>query len=150
MRYLVLVLFSLLSFAEQSQIISKDETLNKSAFPKYDDYANYLKVKGLDSFYDPKIDYSKFSGRVTDKDDSGTIIKIQSESKNIKFFKASDQLKFWVAKKRDDRPCSANVRSVEDSYLILFVKNLYPCWGEAYNFRRGYVASKNYLTIFVF
>jgi hypothetical protein len=137
MRYFILILFSFITWAEQSEIISREETLNKSAFPKYDDYANYLKVKGLDSFYDPKVDYSQFSGRLTDKDKTGTIIKIQSESKNIKFFKASDQLHFWVAKNRESQPCSANVRSVEEGYLVLFVKNLYPCWGEAYNFRRG-------------
>ncbi|OIQ17888.1 MAG: hypothetical protein BM556_10710 [Bacteriovorax sp. MedPE-SWde] len=137
MKYLVTLLFCSVILANQAQIISKQETLNTSAFPKYDDYANYHKTKGLDSFYDPKIDYSKFSGRVSDKADNSTIIKIQVESLNSKFFKASDPLKFWVAKKRNEDPCSGNIRAVEKGFITLYVKNLYPCWGPSYSFRRG-------------
>jgi len=137
MKLFVVTLFCSLIFANTVQVISKQETLNTSKFPKFDDYANYHKTKGLDSFYDPNIDYSKFSGRVSDKADNGTIIKIQVESLNTKFFKASDPLRFWVSKKRENEPCKANVRAVEKGYITLYVKNLYPCWGPAYSFRRG-------------
>jgi hypothetical protein len=137
MKYLVLLLFCTGILANTPQVISKQETLNTTKFPKFDDYANYHKTKGLDSFYDPNIDYSKFSGRVSDKSDNSTIIKIQVESMNTKFFKASDPLKFWVSKKRDLKPCSANIRAVEKNYITVYVKNLYPCWGPSYSFRRG-------------
>ncbi len=39
-------------------------------------------------FMDPKVDYSRFGGRVSDKDDAGNILKIKVENNNAKFFKA--------------------------------------------------------------
>lgn len=129
------IIFNL--FADQPQIIRKDEVQNKSAFPTEDDFASIDKPVGLDSFYDPNIDYAKFSGRVSDKDSTATILKIQVESKNTKFFKASDPVVFWVANKKESKPCQGNVRAIEDGFITIFVKNLYPCWGESYNFRRG-------------
>lgn len=125
------------AFADQPQIIRKDEVENTKAFPTEDDFARIENPKGLDSFYDPNIDYSKFSGRVSDKDETATVLKIQVESRNTKFFKASDPVEFRVANKRDAKPCQGNVRANEGKFLTIFVKNLYPCWGEAYNFRRG-------------
>lgn len=125
------------SFADQPQIIRKDEVENTTTFPTEDDFARIENPKGLDSFYDPNIDYSKFSGRVSDKDETSTVLKIQVESRNTKFFKASDPVEFKVANKRESKPCQGNVRANEGKFLTIFVKNLYPCWGEAYNFRRG-------------
>lgn len=124
-------------FADQPQIIRKDQVENKTAFPTEADFARIDKPKGLDSFYDPNIDYSKFSGRVSDKDETATILKIQVETKNTKFFKASDPVEFRVANKLEAKPCQGNVRANEGKYITIFVKNLYPCWGESYNFRRG-------------
>ena len=44
-------------------------------------------LKGnLSGVYDEKVDYSFFIGRVTDRDDLGTTLKIKTENKNIKFF----------------------------------------------------------------
>lgn len=129
--------FSVGIYADQPQIIRKDEVQNKSAFPTDDDFARIENPKGLDSFYDPNIDYARFSGRVSDKDETATILKVQVETKNTKFFKASDPVEFRVANKRDAKPCQGNVRANEGNYLTIFVKNLYPCWGESYNFRRG-------------
>lgn len=140
-RFLILfitLIFSKEILAIKNQIITRQETLNTSKFPQQEDFATKHKLRGLDSFYDPRIDYSKFSGRLTDKDRTATILKINVESKNAIFFKASDPLKFWVAKKRDDtKPCVANIRAIEKDYITIFVKNLQPCWGESYNFRRG-------------
>ncbi|EQC52692.1 hypothetical protein M901_2108 [Bacteriovorax sp. DB6_IX] len=137
MKFLIIALIYSVTWANTAQIVTKQETLNTSNFPKFDDYANYHKTKGLDSFYDPNIDYSKFSGRVSDKSSDATILKIQVESLNTKFFKASDPLKFWVTKKREEEPCQGNIRAIEKGYLTLYVKNLYPCWGPSHTFRRG-------------
>ena len=37
-------------------------------------------------FIDPKVDYEKFIGRVSDKDDKGRVLKIHVENNNTKFF----------------------------------------------------------------
>ena len=52
-----------------------------------------------DSFYDPKHDYSTFTGRVTDRDDTASIVKISSENRNIKFFRSGDMVRFRLASK---------------------------------------------------
>lgn len=137
MKYLFINFLTLLVFANQPQVITQNEVLNKSGTPKDEDFATIDNPIGLDSFYDPTVDYSKFSGRVSDKDETSTIIKVQLESDNAKFFKASDPVTFWVINKRDVSPCQGNIRAVEDGYITMYVKNLYPCWGEAYTFRRG-------------
>ena len=43
-------------------------------------------VIDTDSFYDKTFDYSKFSGRVTDRDATASIVKVSSETKNVRFF----------------------------------------------------------------
>jgi len=35
---------------------------------------------------DPNVDYERFSGRVTDKDDDSRVMKIKVENNNTKFF----------------------------------------------------------------
>jgi len=90
----------------------------------------------MDSFFDPKTDYSVFSGRITDKDDSGHIIKISSENDNIKFFRAGDPVEFTISN-LDRSPCFGHVRSVESGYFILYVRDYTPCWGDRDYFRRG-------------
>ncbi|MFN8370179.1 MAG: hypothetical protein U0T83_06090 [Bacteriovoracaceae bacterium] len=96
----------------------------------------------VDSFYDPAIDYSRFTGRVTDKDVSENILKIESENKNIKFFKAGDEVKFRIARqdKQNDK-CKGFVRGIEENYLILFVEDLKKCWEKSEYFRRGTMIS---------
>ncbi len=89
-----------------------------------------------DSFYDPKMDYSNFSGRITDKDDTGQMLKISSENKNIKFFRAGDLVNFSIANSNRN-PCAANVRSVEPGYFVIYVKNFEVCGENAEFFRRG-------------
>lgn len=89
----------------------------------------------IDSFYDPKVDYAHFSGRVTDRDKTASILKVHSENKNSKFFKAGDQVQFQVHRAGTDW-CQGFVRKVEKEYFILYVKDLNTCWEDRY-LRRG-------------
>jgi hypothetical protein len=90
----------------------------------------------LDSFFDPKKDYSVFSGRITDRGELGHIIKISSENPNIKFFRAGDSLEFTVASK--DLPfCQGHIRHVDKGHFVIYVKDIKPCWGKQDIFRRG-------------
>ena len=135
MIFLILLLSS--QVLADTQIITKQEMENKNDPIAKHEFASIENAVGLDSFYDPNIDYSKFAGRLTDKDESGMILKVYTESRNIKFFKPSDALFFRVTKFREKKPCKANVRSVEKNYITIYSKNLIPCWGQNYNFRRG-------------
>ena len=95
------------------------------------------KVKGeLDSFYDPSFDYSRFSGRVSDKDVSGNILKVHTENKNARFFKAGDVLDFAMSSKEIGN-CQAYVRSSEKDYFVVYVKDFSPCLGRIEYLRRG-------------
>lgn len=93
-------------------------------------------VMDADSFYDPGFDYSKFSGRVTDKDQTGSVVKVASESGNIKFFRAGDEVKFKLASRKDEY-CQAFVRSIEEKFFILYVKDTSLCLESGEYFRRG-------------
>jgi hypothetical protein len=90
-----------------------------------------------DSFFDPKADYATFSGRVTDKDESGTIVKVSSENKNTKFFRASDPIFFKVQSFRGDSYCKGSIRSIEENYFVMFVQDFRPCFPTGEYFRRG-------------
>jgi len=94
-------------------------------------------MDGLDSFYDPKTDYSKFEGRVSDRDPSSQILKVFTEYRNIKFFRAGDKVRFQVGNLKDMDFCDAHVRSVEKRYFVVYVKDLNSCWGRDSYFRRG-------------
>jgi hypothetical protein len=94
-------------------------------------------TRETDSFYDAQIDYSKFPGRVTDKDRVGNILKIESESKNVKFFRAGDFVQFWVSTYPDTKACEGHVRGTEKNYFIIYVKDLNECWHYKEYFRRG-------------
>ncbi len=98
-------------------------------------------LNGLDSFYDPNVDYSKFAGRVSDRDPSSQILKIFTEHKNIKFFRAGDKVNFHIGNLSDLEPCLAHVRSVEKNYFVVYVKDLNACWGRDNYFRRGTLLS---------
>ncbi len=90
------------------------------------------------NFYDPEADYSSFEGRVSDRDESSSILKIYSDNPNIKFFRAGDPLSFRI-QRRNFGECQAQVRDVEPDYLIIFVRDLRPCWPRREDdyFRRG-------------
>lgn len=119
------------------QVITEESVKKRIQDIEKKDFATIENAVGLDSFYDPNIDYTKFSGRMTDKDETATLIKISTESKNIKFLKPADPVTFKIVKYQDRESCHANVRSVEEGYITIYVKNLFRCWDDIGNFRRG-------------
>jgi hypothetical protein len=90
-----------------------------------------------DSFFDPNFDYSKFSGRVTDRDATASIIKISSENRNVKYFRAGDLIKFKIQNSKMSEYCEGFVRSMEENYFVMYVKDLFPCFPKEEYFRRG-------------
>ncbi len=86
---------------------------------------------------DPSKDYSKFYGRITDRNQRGDILKIHTENPNIKLLQAGDVTKFYLASKLDENPCIGYVRDVEDNYLVLSVNNIKQCWNQFGGIRRG-------------
>lgn len=92
---------------------------------------------GTDSFYDPKFDYSNFSGRVTDRDSTASIVKVSSENRNVKFFRAGDLVEFKIQNNKESEFCQGYVRSIEDKYFVMYVKDLFPCFPKDDYFRRG-------------
>ena len=129
------------------QVLAKsgEESVDYSKFSKelaeelQSDIKNLEKSDSEDSFYDEKKDYAKFSARITDRDKSANIIKVTSENRNIKFFRAGDEIRFNIASMKNKEKCVAHVRSVEPRYFVAFVKDLNPCWGSEDYFRRGTV-----------
>jgi hypothetical protein len=88
---------------------------------------------------DPNVDYERFSGRVSDKDDSARIFKISVENNNTKFFRAGDLVLFKVNLKENKEFCKGFVRNVEDFHFTIFVESLAPCYASDEYFRRGTV-----------
>lgn len=101
-----------------------------------------LPDKGLlgpdnNKFMDPRVNYDRFMGRVTDKDKSGRVLKVQVESNNTKFFKAGDVVYFRVNLHDTELPCRGSVKGVEDDYFIVYVTDFAPCWNTEQYFPRG-------------
>lgn len=96
-----------------------------------------VEEKNLDPFFDLNAHYDLFEGRVSDKDVSSSIFKISSTNANIKYFKVGDPLRFKVANAEKREFCEANIRDVEKDYIVIYVKNLGPCWSEQEYLRRG-------------
>ncbi len=94
-------------------------------------------VIGTDSFYDVKTDYTTFSGRVTDRDATASIVKISSENKNVKFFRAGDLVEFKIQNHKEGDYCQGYVRSIEPDYFVMYAKELAPCFPKEEYFRRG-------------
>ncbi len=84
-----------------------------------------------------KVNYENFSGRVSDKDDSGRVLKIQVENKNTKFLKAGDLVYFKLNRSTKDNRCKGSVRDTEDKYFVIYVHSFYPCFDEAKYLKRG-------------
>ena len=92
----------------------------------------------FDSFYDPGFDYARFFGRVTDKDPTGQIYKVQSETKNVRFFKVGDLITFHVeGGDQKLEPCRAYVRDIENEFFVIYVEEIRTCWQRDAYFRRG-------------
>jgi hypothetical protein len=88
---------------------------------------------------DPVVDYERFSGRVSDKDDTSRIFKIKVENNNTKFFRAGDLVLFKINGKENRDDCKGFVRAVEDFHFTIFVESLAPCYSSSEYFRRGTV-----------
>lgn len=88
---------------------------------------------------DPNVDYERFTGRVSDKDDSGRIFKVHVENNNTKFFRAGDEVLFKVNLKDNRDYCRAFVRSIEDFHFTIYVESLSTCYSSTDYFRRGTV-----------
>jgi len=91
----------------------------------------------LDSFFDPKVDYHKTIGRITDRDASGHVFKIKGEDPNLKFFRSGDRVEFSMPGVQLDTKCSAVVRSTEYDYVILYVNDISECWPHTGKVRIG-------------
>jgi hypothetical protein len=126
MRVIVFLILHLLSFFIFSTGIQAAIEANKSIIDK----------TSPDEHYNPEVDYSRFTGRVTDRNSSGNVFKISSENKNFKFFRGGDLLEFKVARK-DKEYCQAYIRRVEDQHFVIYVKDLSICWSHEDYFRRG-------------
>ena len=88
---------------------------------------------------DPKVDYERFSGRVTDKDDNSRVFKIKVENNNSKFFRAGDLVLFKLNLNENRDYCKAFVRNVEEFHFTIYVESLAPCYSTSEYFRRGTV-----------
>jgi hypothetical protein len=93
--------------------------------------------KDNNKFIDPNVDYSRFVGRVTDKDDTGRILKVKTENNNSKFLKAGDLVYFKVNNQDLGRFCKASVRTIEDYYFSMYVQDFSACWDMKKYFLRG-------------
>jgi hypothetical protein len=92
-----------------------------------------------DTFYDQTFDYAHFSGRITDRDETGSIVKVSSETKNIRFFHAGDFIEFKIQTQSRNEFCQGYVRSIEENYFVMFVKDIATCVSQNEYFRRGTV-----------
>ncbi len=86
---------------------------------------------------DPTIDYERFGGRISDKDDSARILKIKVENNNTKFFRTGDLVLFKVNLQEKKSYCRAFVRDVEDFHFTIYVESFIPCYSETEYLRRG-------------
>jgi hypothetical protein len=90
-------------------------------------------------FFDETHDYSQFSGRVSDKDKTGRILKVKVENNNTKFFQDGDFVEFYLNQGDPEKTCKAYVRSAEDFYFTIYVQDFSACYSATKYFRRGTV-----------
>jgi len=133
-KLLFILMSLLLGLAGPSFASTKKKYVDSSSLEKET-------IAELDSFFDPKADYAHFPGRVTDKDASGMVLKITSENRNTRFFRIGDVIRFYVGENERGERCTSYVRSVEDGFFTIFVKDLAPCWRRDDYFRRGTILS---------
>ncbi len=133
MRYILSVIVSLLI---SSSAVANLVEAQKPQGQEWGATINYREE--FDSFYDPNFDYARFYGRVSDKDPTGQIYKIESETKNVRFFKVGDLITFQVEGDEPTREsCRAYVRDVEKEFFVVYVEDIRTCWKRDAYFRRG-------------
>lgn len=93
--------------------------------------------KDNNNFIDPNVDYTRFFGRVSDKDSTGRILKVHVENNNTKFLKAGDIVYFKVNNQDKGEFCKASVRTIEDYYFSMYVQDFSGCWKQERYFPRG-------------
>lgn len=100
-------------------------------------------IETRDSFYDKNFDYRFFTARVTDRDNTSKIIKIKTETSNVKFLKIGDLVEFAVGVDFDEEDdyCRSFVRDTQKNYIILYVQDIDACWKGDSRFRRGTMIS---------
>ena len=64
-------------------------------------------------------DESRFVARITDRSDSGRVMKIKSENRNVKFFQKGDLINFNLYNQKNVRACSAQIEDVEESFIVV-------------------------------
>lgn len=131
--FLTLLISTLSAQALESRALNS-VTVRQNNLPK-----KTLMIDPTDSFYDPHFDYAHFSGRVTDRDKTANVVKISSENRNVKFFRAGDLIEFKIQSMKEKEYCQGFVRSIEDHYFVMYVKDLFPCYSNDDYFRRGTV-----------
>ncbi len=94
-------------------------------------------MRGNSPFLDPTVDYSVFSGRVSDKSKDLVLLKIQVENTNSKFFEKGDQLSFYINEQSPSRVCQAEIEATEPFYFTIKNFELSDCWDTEKMFRRG-------------
>jgi hypothetical protein len=100
----------------------------------------------LDTFFDPKVDYSHTVARITDRDASAHVFKIWGEDPNLKFFRTGDQLNFSIPGVEAES-CHAVVRSTEYDYIVIFVDDLSVCWPRDDHIRIGAILKITSITL---
>ena len=133
-----IIVFNLMSFFTFNllQLFVLQKTLADD-FAKESEPKLQKKLKDkLESLFDPNLDYKKFSGRMTDRDKVGDILKVFTENKNIKFLRPGDPLEFRLPNQSDSF-CRGFIKVVEKDYLTLYVKNLFSCFKKGEYMRRG-------------
>ena len=135
MRHWLLLLLCCLSQGEVYPSVANPPSDSSSATQSAPSAAEL----GADSFYDPGFDYSRFLGRVSDRNKGSTLFKIATENENIRFLKPGDQVSASI---RGNTPlvgptCHGLVRGVEKNYLILFIADIGSCHDIGDYFRRG-------------
>jgi hypothetical protein len=89
------------------------------------------------SSIDPGVDYERFSGRISDKDDSDRIFKVRVENNNTKFLRAGDPVLFKVNLRPNRDYCKGFVRNTEEFHFTIYVETLSACYSNSEYLKRG-------------
>ncbi len=92
----------------------------------------------FDGFLDPKRDYSKNIGRISDIHQEKKIFKVKVENDTTRFLKTGDTVLIRF-EKLSKAQCETYVVSTEISYVTLSWLTLDKCWDTKNYFRRGLV-----------
>ena len=82
-------------------------------------------------------DYSHFYGRVTDVSEDRKVLRVNTENKNIKLFRAGDVLHFKLTKSRNNESCVGYVRDIDGDYLVYSVTSFAACSIDGDSLRVG-------------